>query len=117
MALAPLGFGMWLAHFVFHLFTAALTPIPAVTRVAKDLGFGVAEPVWSVSSLAFYNLPGLELLLLDLGFLLTLYIGWRIAGQLNSTRQLLHSCRGVCWTSRSTSRGFGLSFNPWKCAA
>ncbi len=88
MALAPLGFGMWLAHFVFHLFTAALTPIPAVTRVAKDLGFAVAEPVWSVSSLAFYSLPGLELLLLDLGFLLTLYIGWRIAGQLNSTRRM-----------------------------
>ena len=43
--------------------------------------------MWSVSSLAFYNLPGLELLLLDLGFLLALYIGWRIAGQMNSTRR------------------------------
>ena len=54
------GFGMWLAHFIFHLFTAALTPIPVAERIANDLGLRDAEPVWSVSSLAFYNLPGLE---------------------------------------------------------
>ena len=89
MSLAPLGFGMWLAHFAFHLVTAALTPIPVVQRVANDLGLSNAEPVWSVSSLAFYNLPGLELLFLDLGFLLSLYIAWRVAGQMSSSRQVL----------------------------
>ena len=87
MSLAPLGFGMWLAHFIFHLFTAALTPIPVAERVVKDLGLSVSEPVWSVSSLAFYDLPGLELLFLDLGLLLALYIGWRIAGQMNLNRR------------------------------
>ena len=87
MSLAPLGFGMWLAHFIFHLFTAALTPIPVAERIAKDLGIRDAEPVWSVSSLAFYNLPGLELLFLDLGFLVALYIGWRIAAQMNLKRR------------------------------
>jgi hypothetical protein len=40
-----------------------------------------------VSSLAFYNLPGLELLFLDLGLLLSLYLAWRIAGQVNSSRR------------------------------
>jgi hypothetical protein len=87
MSLAPLGFGMWLAHFAFHLFTAALTPIPVAQRIANDLGLGTAEPVWTVSSLAFYNLPGLELLFLDLGLLLSLYIAWRVAGALNSIRR------------------------------
>ncbi|MFZ0712471.1 MAG: cytochrome c oxidase assembly protein [Terrimicrobiaceae bacterium] len=87
MSLAPLGFGMWLAHFIFHLFTAALTPIPVAERIMKDLGLSVAEPAWSVSSLAFYNLPGLELLFLDLGLLLALYVGWRIAGQTNLKRR------------------------------
>jgi cytochrome c oxidase assembly factor CtaG len=87
MSLAPLGFGMWLAHFVFHLFTAALTPVPVAHRIANDLGLGNAEPVWPVSSLAFYNLPGLELLFLDLGLLLSLYLAWRIAGQVNSSRR------------------------------
>ena len=59
-----------------------------------------SEPVWSVSSLAFYNLPGLELFLLDLGLLLSLYIAWRIAGQMGSARRFLDvsslgSARGV----------------------
>jgi cytochrome c oxidase assembly factor CtaG len=88
LSLAPLGFSMWLAHFVFHLFTAALTPIPVAARVANDLGLSTAEPAWSISSLAFYDLPALELLFLDLGFLLTLYVAWRIAGQMNSRRRL-----------------------------
>jgi cytochrome c oxidase assembly factor CtaG/polyferredoxin len=87
MSIAPLGFGMWLAHFIFHLFTAALTPIPVAERVAKDLGLSDAEPAWSISSLVFYDLPGLELLFLDLGFLLALYIGWRIAGQMSPSRR------------------------------
>ena len=87
MSLAPLGFGMWLAHFVFHLFTAALTPIPVAERIAKDLALRTAEPGWSVGSLAFYDLPGLELLLLDLGLLVALYVAWRIAGQMTSSRR------------------------------
>lgn len=78
IALAPLGFGMWLAHFVFHFFTAALTPLPVFQRIAAEAGFAV-QPVWAVASWAFYDLPGLELLLLDLGLLLTLYVLWRIA--------------------------------------
>ncbi|HET7238526.1 MAG TPA: cytochrome c oxidase assembly protein, partial [Terrimicrobiaceae bacterium] len=89
MALAPLGFGMWLAHFIFHFFTAALTPLPAIHRIAHDLGLSRVEPVWTVGSLAFYDLPGLELLFLDLGLLLSLFVAWRIAGQLNAGRRLM----------------------------
>ena len=89
LSLVPIGFAMWLAHFAFHLFTAALTPIPVIHRLAHDLGVANSEPVWSVGSLAFYSLPGLELILLDLGLLLSLYIAWRIAGQMSSTRRLL----------------------------
>ena len=89
MSLAPLGFAMWLAHFAFHLFTAALTPVPVIHRIAHDLGVAQSEPVWSVSSLVFYNLPGLELFLLDVGLLVSLYLAWRIAGQMNSTRRFL----------------------------
>ncbi len=86
MALAPLGFGMWLAHFVFHFFTAALTPIPVFHRAAREIGLVTGEPVWTVPSWAFYDLPALELLLLDLGLLLTLYVCWRIARQLAPVR-------------------------------
>ena len=87
MALVPLGFAMWLAHFTFHVFTGAFTPFPVVHRIAHQLGISQSEPVWSVGSLAFYNLPGLELFLLDVGLLLSLYIAWRVAGQINSARR------------------------------
>ncbi|MFZ4683246.1 MAG: cytochrome c oxidase assembly protein, partial [Terrimicrobiaceae bacterium] len=63
LALAPLGFGMWLAHFAFHFFTAALTPLPVFQRMAREAGLTAAEPMWTVPSWAFYQLPGLELLL------------------------------------------------------
>jgi hypothetical protein len=86
MALAPLGFGMWLAHFAFHFFTAALTPIPVFHRAAREIGLIATEPVWTVPSWAFYDLPGLELLFLDLGLLLTLYVCWGIAKKLAPTR-------------------------------
>jgi hypothetical protein len=73
IALAPLGFGMWLAHFVFHFFTASHTPIPVFQRL-----LGLA-PDWSIASWSWPGLLGIELLFLDAGFLLSLYALWRIA--------------------------------------
>ena len=37
MTMVPLGFAMWLAHFVFHLFTGSHMPIPVIKRIALDL--------------------------------------------------------------------------------
>lgn len=88
IALAPLGFGMWLAHFAFHFFTGVYTPIPVIERVAKEMGLMAGEVTWVVGSWAFYNLPALELLLLDLGFLLTLYLTWQMARRMVSRRAL-----------------------------
>ena len=88
LALAPLGFGLWLAHFAFHFFTAALTPVPVFQRLAREAGLTTVEPTWTVPSWAFYQLPGLELLLLDLGFLLALYLCWRIAKEVSPRRAL-----------------------------
>ncbi|MGH8047578.1 MAG: cytochrome c oxidase assembly protein [Chthoniobacterales bacterium] len=73
IAFAPLGFGMWLAHFVFHFFTASHTPIPVFQRL---LGL---DPDWAVASWTWPGLLNIEFLLLDAGFLLTLYALWRIA--------------------------------------
>ncbi|HEY5812535.1 MAG TPA: hypothetical protein VIT23_07775, partial [Terrimicrobiaceae bacterium] len=56
-------------------------------RIANDLQLSHAEPKWAVTSLAFYDLPALELLFLDLGFLLSLYIAWKVAGQMTSSRR------------------------------
>jgi ferredoxin len=48
MALIPLGFGMWIAHYAFHLLTGALTIVPVTQSAAVDL-FGWAalgDPRW-----------------------------------------------------------------------
>jgi cytochrome c oxidase assembly factor CtaG len=82
LALVPLGFGMWLAHFVFHFFTAALTPWPVIQRLGTDWGLWPTGTINQVASWAFQDLPGLELLFLDAGLLLTLFVAWRIAGQI-----------------------------------
>ena len=81
-ALVPLGLGMWAAHFLFHLLTGAGALTAVVQRAAADLGgviFGA--PVWAAAAP-----PGaptwvteLELLVLDAGWLATLYVAWRIA--------------------------------------
>jgi hypothetical protein len=77
LALVPEGFGMWLAHFSNHLLAGWSTAIPVIQRIlspAASLDYPAAWiPNW---------LPSLELLLLDLGLLLTLYIAWRVANRL-----------------------------------
>jgi hypothetical protein len=79
LALLPLGLAMWTAHFLFHLLSGWRSLLPVLQRVAPDL---LGPPRWAMSASGFAadHLLGLELLLLDLGLLLTLWVGWRIAG-------------------------------------
>src|SRR5262249_59071018 len=47
-ALVPIGFGVWLAHYGFHLLTGAGTAVPVAQSAAIDV-FGRAvlgEPLW-----------------------------------------------------------------------
>ena len=83
-AFVPLGFSMWLAHFSYHLITGWQTAVPVIQRAATDVGLKVfGEPHWShtCSMLGFDWLPSLQLLMLGLGLLFTLYVGWRSAGR------------------------------------
>src|SRR5260221_16720 len=84
MTLVPTGFGMWLAHFLNPLMSGWGTLIPVIERILGVTSFGSAvasTPDW---------LPSLELLFLDLGLLLTLYLAWRVACRLtNSARPAL----------------------------
>jgi ferredoxin len=81
-AFVPVGFSMWLIHFSYHLFSSGQTALPVIQRAAMDVGITVlGVPNWLLSSTmpSLDWLPSFELLLLDLGLLLTLYISWRIA--------------------------------------
>ena len=73
-ALAPLGFGVWLAHYSFHLFTGLWTFIP----VAQS-ALGVASPNWTLGGFSPASVHPLELGFLGLGLLGSLLVSWRIA--------------------------------------
>ena len=65
--LVPLGFGVWLAHYGFHLLTGILTLVPVAQSAVIDLAGWAAlgEPAWSWAGLA----PG-SVFPIQLGFVL-----------------------------------------------
>ena len=51
VALVPVGFGLWIAHYSFHLLTGVLTIVPVAQSAAADL-FGRASlgaPLWTLA--------------------------------------------------------------------
>jgi polyferredoxin len=52
-ALAPFGFGVWLAHYGFHLLTGAFAIVPVTQRAAVDLvGWpALGEPLWRLTGM------------------------------------------------------------------
>jgi hypothetical protein len=81
-ALIPIGFGMWLAHYSFHLLASYDTIIPTTQRFAADRGWNaLGAPLWQrvCCRPAAEWIPHLEILMLDFGLLLSLYTGFRIA--------------------------------------
>jgi hypothetical protein len=86
MTLVPLGFGMWIAHLVFHLFTGSHTPIPVIQRVAHDLNIPVfGKPDWAIASWALAQLLDFEIIILEAGLLGSLYAAWKVAKRYRNT--------------------------------
>lgn len=70
-SLAPLGFGMWTAHYLFHFLTGALTIVPLTQSFILDtLGYPLLGwPAWQLASLLTIDkVNDLVLLVLALGF-------------------------------------------------
>ena len=80
-SLIPIGFGMWLAHYGFHFLIGALTAIPVTQSFLADFGIPIlGEPRWELAAVVPDSwLVPLELLLLELGMLVSLTVGYRIA--------------------------------------
>jgi len=100
--LIPLGFAMWLAHYSFHLFTSFESLKPAMGRILYIVGIGSTDTLnWTCNcSTAGNGLLQLEILMMDAGFLMSLYIGYRIArGRFSNVRRAL------------------AAFVPWACVA
>ncbi|QDU47271.1 Putative electron transport protein YccM [Symmachiella dynata] len=80
--LVPLGFSMWLAHYSFHLFTSSGAFSAALRRFLSEFGWRDVETAAWVCSCGLETadwLLRMELMLLDAGLLMSLYVGYRIA--------------------------------------
>ena len=81
-ALVPLGFGMWLAHHSFHLFTSYGTIVPVAQRMALDFHLGdFGAPLWQHACCAAVAdwIVQFELVSLDVGLLASLLVGYRVS--------------------------------------
>jgi hypothetical protein len=82
LALLPLGVGMWAAHLVFHLASAIPALLPLAQQAGQDFGVRwMGAPHWTgrMGMLQGNGLLQIQLLLLDGGLLLSLYLLWRMA--------------------------------------
>jgi hypothetical protein len=82
LALVPLGVTMWAAHFMFHFLVGYRAAWPLVQQTLVEWGMTFAgHPDWSnvAMPVGASSLLAVQILLLDAGLLLSLYVGWRIA--------------------------------------
>jgi len=94
-ALLPLSFALWCAHYTFHLFTSAGTLLAAGNRMLADWNLAplseAAAACACCGEVASWILP-LEIMLLDGGLCLSLFVAYRIAeGQTASTAAALRA--------------------------
>jgi cytochrome c oxidase assembly factor CtaG/ferredoxin len=78
LALVPLAVAMWAAHFLFHFLIGWKSVWPVFLRFMGDWGLAVANQK-AFSGFGLENVHVVQTLLLDIGLLGTLYLGWRIA--------------------------------------
>jgi cytochrome c oxidase assembly factor CtaG len=82
LALVPIGFAMWLTHYCFHLLTSYAAIVPVTQRFLADQGWlSFGSPVWSCACClpTAAWLLRLEIVVLDLGMLGSLYTAFSIS--------------------------------------
>jgi hypothetical protein len=80
-ALAPVGFGMWLAHYGFHFFTGLYTIVPVTQSAAATL-FGAAwlgAPNWRWAGIPLRFVEPIEVGFLLLGLAGSLLVAFHLA--------------------------------------
>jgi cytochrome c oxidase assembly factor CtaG/ferredoxin len=115
LALVPLGMGMWAAHLLFHLAMGVPGLLPLVRQVGLDFGFHwLGAPQWGAgtSLLQANGLLQLQLLFLDGGLLLSLYLAWRMATATRVGQRLLAVAPMALLTVALYCIGFWLLLQP-----
>jgi ferredoxin len=79
-SIAPLGFGMWLAHYGYHFFTGLYTIVPVMQNAFAQLGWPLlGDPRWTLVGLPKTFVEPLEFGFLLLGLAGSLLVAWRLA--------------------------------------
>jgi ferredoxin len=78
--LAPLGFGMWLAHYGFHFLTGLYTIVPVTQSAVASLGSAfLGAPRWTLTGLPSNVVQVIEIGFLVLGFAGSLSVTYGLA--------------------------------------
>lgn len=79
-ALAPIGFGVWLAHYCFHFLTGLWTFVPVTQHALDGLGIGVlGRPRWGLGGLTEAQVWPIEIGFVALGVVGSLAVAWLMA--------------------------------------
>ena len=80
-ALVPFGFGMWLAHYGFHLLTGLFTVIPIAQNVVVDLlgRPALGEPLWRLTGMRPGSVYPIQVGFILLGAMGSLALAYRIS--------------------------------------
>jgi ferredoxin len=115
LALVPLGMGMWAAHLDFHLVMAAPALPPLLEQTGLDFGLRLlGTPQWSSGGVALggNGLLQLQLLFLDGGLLLSLYLAWRMVTATRLARGLIAVAPLALLTIALYAFGFWVLLEP-----
>jgi hypothetical protein len=79
-SLVPLGFGVWIAHYAFHLLTGLWTFVPVAQKAVADLGLPfLGTPDWGRGGLHESYVRPIEMGFLALGLFGSLGVAYAIA--------------------------------------
>lgn len=79
-SLAPLGFGVWLAHYCFHFLTGLWTFVPVTQLALQRLGVDAfGKPRWGLGGLHDAQVWPIEIGFIALGAIASLAVTWRLA--------------------------------------
>jgi hypothetical protein len=89
-ALAPIGFGIWLAHYGFHFLTGLYTFVPVTQAAVAELGWAIlGQPQWGAPGLAPHVVQLFEFGFIALGLLGSLLVSYSIS----ATEEVVHPTR------------------------
>ncbi len=89
-SLAPLGFGIWLAHFGFHFLTGLYTVVPVTQAAVAELGWAIlGQPHWGAPGLPPNVVQLFQFGFIALGLLGSLLVSYAVA----ETEEVVHPAR------------------------